>query len=147
METLTPCDCPAAGWCPRHHCEKTPHGHMLCHTRPDYFAMWEMHLAPREDTGGDAVIAPEAAMVLSPVPPVCSRGAKFRLPCVHRGDTIRTVPCQLCGRRGQLVEVFACSIHGECTLSRWGTSREAIAMPRCVSCREREEASHVLNRS
>lgn len=37
----TGCECPTAGWCPRHQCLKTVLQHHLCRTQPDRFAQWE----------------------------------------------------------------------------------------------------------
>ena len=34
--------------------------------------------------------------------------------CVHRGEALRKMEGKCCGGR-QIVDVFACSIHGECT--------------------------------
>lgn len=45
-EILTPCECPAAGFCERHKCTKTERFHELCKTRPDYFMAWENGIGP-----------------------------------------------------------------------------------------------------
>ena len=43
-------------------------------------------------------------------------------PCVHRGDVIeKNAVCELCGARGELYDVFACDIHGQCSLSKRST--------------------------
>lgn len=46
------------------------------------------------------------------------------LPCLHRGLELREVRCQLCGDRGKQVAVFACSLHGECTLRRYKVAKQ-----------------------
>lgn len=42
---------------------------------------------------------------------------KPRDPCIHRGEVLRTEPCRSCGKR-VLVKVFACALHGECTVQK-----------------------------
>ena len=48
-ESLTPCECPEPGFCPRHQCEKPPHWHALCRTRADYFQLWENACGPAQN--------------------------------------------------------------------------------------------------
>ena len=38
-------------------------------------------------------------------------------PCLHRGDEPSTLDCPTCAGRVR-VKVFACAIHGECTLAK-----------------------------
>lgn len=40
------CECPEAGYCPRHGCHKTEHWHQLCRKRSDYFQLWEAGRGP-----------------------------------------------------------------------------------------------------
>jgi hypothetical protein len=40
------CTCTEPGYCPRHHCRKSPHFWKLCQTRPDYFELWEQGHGP-----------------------------------------------------------------------------------------------------
>jgi hypothetical protein len=54
-EILTPCECPIAGYCPRHKCEKVPHWHWLCKTQPDYFDAWERGEGPGQIQAGDGL--------------------------------------------------------------------------------------------
>lgn len=42
----TSCECPAAGFCQRHKCQKNAHFHSLCQNRPDYFDLWENGRGP-----------------------------------------------------------------------------------------------------
>lgn len=44
--TITNCDCPQPGFCPRHHCRKSSHMWKLCRSRPDYFHLWEANNGP-----------------------------------------------------------------------------------------------------
>lgn len=55
--------------------------------------------------------------------------------CRHRGGALREVACELCSRKDQRETVFACPIHGECTVRRYrsGTSEKT-----CLTCAERE---------
>jgi len=55
-----------------------------------------------------------------------------QLPCIHRGAEVRKQECPSCvGSVG--LSVFACAVHGECTL---GKQLEGVA--RCRGCRARE---------
>lgn len=38
---MTPCECPAAGWCERHQRAKSAHQYQLCQKREDYRALWD----------------------------------------------------------------------------------------------------------
>lgn len=40
-QTATICECPVAGFCARHGCDKPPYWHNLCRTRAEYFELWE----------------------------------------------------------------------------------------------------------
>ena len=42
----TVCECVAAGFCPRHRCNKTDHFAKLCRERPEYFDAWERGEGP-----------------------------------------------------------------------------------------------------
>lgn len=44
--------------------------------------------------------------------------------CIHRGLTMRAIPCGTCPGK---TKVFACSVHGECTI--------APAVPEVHACR------------
>lgn len=44
--SITDCDCPQAGWCPRHGCEKPPWAWELCQTNPVLFQVWETGQPP-----------------------------------------------------------------------------------------------------
>lgn len=57
------------------------------------------------------------------------------LPCVHRGELLRTAECELCGGRRQGVEVFQCQVHTECTLRRIRSGSQGPAS--CLTCRDR----------
>lgn len=39
--TITPCECAAPGYCPRHHCTKSPWEHRLCRRVPEVFDQYE----------------------------------------------------------------------------------------------------------
>lgn len=51
-QKLTGCVCQSAGFCERHQCHKNGHFHMLCQSRPDYFALWETGKGPCIAEGG-----------------------------------------------------------------------------------------------
>lgn len=41
-----------------------------------------------------------------------------RAPCTHLGLATETHLCDLCSLKGQPFQVYACAIHGECSLTR-----------------------------
>lgn len=49
---LTPCDCPHAGWCPRHQLAKNEALFQLCRRNRDWFEAWET--AATENTATEA---------------------------------------------------------------------------------------------
>lgn len=51
--------------------------------------------------------------------------------CVHRGEKLRLVDCELCGRKGQTEQVYQCEIHGECTVRKF---KSASGIQSCLSC-------------
>lgn len=94
---MTPCECEQAGWCRRHGCAKTPLLVELCQRLPLWFAAWEGGSGPGQ---GDARVGREAGQA-----------------CRHRGLARRTAVCPTC--RGHVeLHVFACAVHGECTLGK-----------------------------
>jgi len=105
---MTACECVEAGWCRRHQCQKTPHWHFLCQTRPDYFVLWEEGRGPGQ---------------ISPAPKTARRGA-----CGHLGSALREQACPAC--RGNVrIKVLACELHQQCTIGR---RVESIAC--CAAC-------------
>lgn len=56
------------------------------------------------------------------------------LTCAHRGDVIRQQAADLCGLRGQLFDVFACDLHGECSLRRVCFKQTVQS---CTACKDR----------
>jgi hypothetical protein len=59
-----------------------------------------------------------------------ARGAELgrTRPCIHRGEARREKQCPTC--RGQVrLKVFACALHGECTVAR-----AAGGLACCASC-------------
>ena len=39
--------------------------------------------------------------------------------CIHRGEVVRMDVSNLCGTRGDEIMIFACAVHGECSLFRY----------------------------
>jgi len=57
-------------------------------------------------------------------------------PCRHRGAQIDEVVCQLCGRRGEPVAIYACALqHGECSLRRFKVGEQIHS---CITCEDRQ---------
>lgn len=57
-------------------------------------------------------------------------------PCVHRGGVLEVRTCELCGNRGKVFDVFACVVHGRCSVQT--RERGLIA---CVACEDQHEPS------
>lgn len=62
-------------------------------------------------------------------------------PCDFRGEILRTEQCQLCSRREEIVDVYACSLLGECTVKaanlRAGGKRTGAKVAVCLRCDSR----------
>ena len=56
------------------------------------------------------------------------------VPCVHRGEAMRTVPYELCGCDGRTEQVLQCNVHGECTMRKYQVGQ---AVKNCIDCLER----------
>jgi len=56
-------------------------------------------------------------------------------PCNHRGNIIRQDTSNLCGTRGDQVNIHACSVHGECSISRYCQHQ---TVRHCMRCDDRE---------
>lgn len=52
-------------------------------------------------------------------------------PCVHRGQVLREDTSNLCGSRGEQVRIFACAIHGECSLATYCNAQRVRTCARC----------------
>lgn len=87
--------------------------HTLCRRNPKYRALF-----------GNSPQVPDAFRQLT----------EADLPCVHRGAKVRDANCQLVDCvGGALFSVFACSVHGECSLQTRGVK----GLKACRKCRER----------
>lgn len=69
-------------------------------------------------------------------PPAPAAVLPETLPCIHRGDLLRTDKCDLCGIRGLPFDVFGCAVHVECSISRRHSKIKA-----CVGCEQRQETA------
>lgn len=59
-----------------------------------------------------------------------------KLPCTHRQSSVARIgTCDLCSLKGQPFDVYACDLHGECSLSR-----KHSKMRSCVNCNDRDES-------
>jgi len=95
---VTDCECMEPGWCERHQCEKTRYNFELCRRRQDFFLLWEEKRGPGQRNTRKPMAARQPT-------------------CEHLGGITGQRPCQGC--RGNVqVKLFACSIHGECSLGR-----------------------------
>lgn len=61
------------------------------------------------------------------------------LPCIHRGEELRKEKCQVCGEKGMLRTVYACSIHGQCAWRKW----KANSTPGVTFCNACDDLSTV----
>ena len=58
ISNLTGCECTEPGYCSRHGCEKSTRLWQLCHSRPDYFELWENQRGPGQRKERVLEIAP-----------------------------------------------------------------------------------------
>lgn len=57
-------------------------------------------------------------------------------PCIHRGAVIEAKrTCELCGARGELYDLYACAIHGQCSLGKRDAKLKA-----CFGCEDASPA-------
>lgn len=122
MNRPLPCSCPAAGFCERHGIDKTPWLHHLCVERDDYRGAWDAGEGPLQPaTILKAQQDQQAQPTQVQIPPVGD--------CDHRGKLLRVGACDLCGLKGQDFDIFACHIHGECSVNRRHSKIRS-----CVAC-------------
>lgn len=115
---MTSCECRQPGFCERHRCQKNEHWFWLCQTREDYFGLWEEGRGPGQNGS-----MPHRS-VLS-------------VPCRERGSLIREQPCSSCCGTVR-VKVFACMIHGACTIGR-----HVDDLACCATCADYEASKPV----
>lgn len=61
--------------------------------------------------------------------------------CQHRGTVLKTeVPCQSCGQRNQVYDVYQCALHGICTLGARG-HKDTRTSPTAKSCKACPDSS------
>lgn len=134
---LTGCECPLAGFCTRHSAEKTHRLHELCRGSWKYWSYWEKQ-SGRDPGPAPAVTAEKARTPrVQPSPPQTIadyEAVQTAHPCAHKGDVLRQAECQLCGMRGQMFDVYACAVHGECSLIK-----RAHKLASCGSCMDHSE--------
>lgn len=63
------------------------------------------------------------------------KSQKVAYQCVNRGDVVRQDTSNLCGSRGEHINVFACSVHGECSLARY-CQKQTVRT--CSGCSDRK---------
>lgn len=54
-------------------------------------------------------------------------------PCVHRGDQVGTVECASCPTSRFMLKVFACALHGQCTMG-FGKPIKGKRVQCCIGC-------------
>lgn len=56
-------------------------------------------------------------------------------PCVHRGEIIAAKKtCKICGARGELYDLYACDLHGKCTLGNRSAAGDKEKPHVCAGC-------------
>jgi hypothetical protein len=103
---VTECQCSEPGWCDRHQCHKTDWMLEMCRRHQATFDLWERHQGPGQLT-------------------TLSRLAAN--PCVHIREVVRVVDCLGCSGN-VLVKVYACELHGECTIGKQANNAACCAM-------------------
>lgn len=56
------------------------------------------------------------------------------VPCDHRGDVVRYDVSNLCGTRGHQIAIYACVLHGECSLGRYCRHQTVRSCATCGDC-------------
>lgn len=74
--------------------------------------------------------------------PADGTGNVARVPCIHKGDQIDSVPCKSCVGNVN-VKVFACAVHGRCTVAR----RVHRDTPVCANCRDHKPVTTSIEKS
>jgi hypothetical protein len=135
-QPITPCQCEAAGFCPRHQCEKSHDWLLLCRLNWQMFERWERGEGPCFDR-----IRAEQNRLAPPSQPFGELPA-----CRHRGaEPLEHANCELCGGRTEQVPIFACTLLGKCTTRRYGSRTEIMrTMPSCVRCEKYEAVENAL---
>ena len=67
--------------------------------------------------------------------------ASSSMECIHRGQEVRTEQCKSCGGNVQ-IKVFACALHGTCTLSR-----KVTGATMCSGCPDRQQSGVANSKS
>lgn len=116
---FTDCECEQAGWCQRHQCEKDAYFFEMCRLSKDVFDKGEAGNLPIQKRR-------------------TQKPRDVSQPCVHRGNELRTTECESCNGR-VLLKVFACEVHGECTVQR-RVGETAV----CLNCHEYQPSTMEL---
>lgn len=106
------CVCTGPGFCELHAREMSAGRWRQCHDKPGYFEIF-------------AAAAGKHAPART-------------LDCQHRGEQTREATADLCGYRKKQFPVFACAIHGECSLSRFCRKQTVKS---CAVCEDRSPAT------
>jgi orotate phosphoribosyltransferase len=73
----------------------------------------------------------EAIQFEQPLPVSRDRAQQEAFPCIHRGEIIRQDESNLCGSRGDQINIFSCALHGECSIARYCQHQKVQACNRC----------------
>lgn len=131
--TTNPCQCSAAGFCEFYGLNMSPRGHSICN-------------------GSSGLPESKAAVYRGNWQRAKKPGSSLAdtTDCDYRGEVLRRESCQTCGGKTTERPIYACSIHGECSLSPprdeaallWIENDKAGTKPPmqyCTLCREREQ--------
>lgn len=69
---------------------------------------------------------------------------KNLLPCVHRGDRIRSDDCVSCVKTK--LDVFSCDVHGECTIDKLARGKNGRYLATCNSCSSRKPSNAIATK-
>jgi orotate phosphoribosyltransferase len=94
--------------------------------------LWQ--LAPLQSQAVGPVQRP-----FSPSPIDRDRAQQQAFPCAHRGEVVRQDESNLCGSRGDQINIFKCALHGECSIARYCQHQEVPACNRCGDRKPPEE--------
>src|SRR6476469_4231182 len=125
---MTPCSCAAAGFCPVF--KKSMSERMVAICKGEVLTPEKCAAYRRNWAAVAAGQRPQSQPDLpSNTPP--------RLGCTHRGEELRREACQTCAGKSE-IKVFACPLHGQCTVGASHGKGRLPATACCADCRHYE---------
>ena len=137
------CQCRLPGFCEHHGRIKVGRQWDICNYQvltPErcgaYWRLWEQAVGRACEENGAGAAAEQKSPESVGWRQTSSPPTNDELSCLHRGPLLRNERCRLCGDRERLESVFACELHGECSLQRFRAGNRS-APNVCATCADR----------